>query len=71
MAELGLMIQKENDNTCVKLRGGVYGCFNSALLYFILFCNYAVSPKGYGLTQSRVYPYVYFESIIKLDLKSY
>ena len=47
----------------------MYGCVDAALLDFLRFCKYGVSPKGLCLTQSKVYPWVLFESMRKVNRK--
>ena len=54
MVELGFMSQKDYYNTFSEIKGGMYGCVDDSLLWFVLFCICAVSLKGLGLTQSKV-----------------
>ena len=54
MVELGFMSQKYYDNYCAYLTGGIYRCVDAALIYFMRFCEYAVSTKGFGLTQIKI-----------------
>ena len=37
MVELGFMSQEEYDNSFAEIIRGMYGCFDDALLYFVLF----------------------------------
>ena len=54
MVELGFMRPKEYYNTFSEIKGGMYGCVDASLLWFVHFCKCAVSSKGLGLTQSKV-----------------
>ena len=56
MVELGFMTQDEYDKSCIELQGGMYGNVDAALLYFIRFTEYASSPEGLNLTQSKADP---------------
>ena len=39
----------------------MYRCVNSALIYFVRFYEYAVSPNGLFLTQSKVDPCTFLQ----------
>ena len=60
MVELGFMDQSTYDNACAELTGGMYGCVDAALLYFVRFAEYATSPTGLNLVQSKVDPCVFY-----------
>jgi hypothetical protein len=60
MVELGFMSQEEFEKACAELTGGMYGCVDAALLYFIRFCEWATDTKGLNLQQSIVDPCVFF-----------
>jgi hypothetical protein len=60
MVELGFMSSKEFENACAELTGGMYGCVDAALLYFMKFCEWATNPKGMNLAQSKVDPCVFY-----------
>ena len=53
------MGQEKYDNYCEELTVDMYGCVDCSLLYIFRFCKYAVSTKGLGLTQSKVYPWIF------------
>ena len=53
MVEIVFISQKDDDNNCAELLGGMYRCFDAVLLCFVIFCRYAVIPKVLGLTQSK------------------
>ena len=44
-------------------------CVNDALVYFVHFCKYTMSPKGLDLTQIKVNPCVFFECLVKIKVK--
>ena len=71
MVELGFIIQEDYDHDCAELTGEMYGCVDADILYFLCFLKYAVSLKGLVLTQSKVYPCVFFQSLRKVNLKSW
>ena len=47
----------------------MYGYVDDSLLWFVRFCECAVSPKGLGLTQSKLNPCVFFKSMKKYKPK--
>ena len=53
MVELGFMSQKEYDESCIELQGGMYGNVDAALLYFIRFTDFATDVNGLNLVQSK------------------
>ena len=55
------MSQKEYDETCIELQGGMYSNMDAALLYFIRFKEYAKSKEGLNLTQSKTDPCLFFK----------
>ena len=61
IVELGFMDQETYENSCAELTGGMYGCVDAALLYFIRFAEYATDPDGLDLVQSKVDPCVFFK----------
>ena len=54
VVEFGFIIQEEGDYSCAELIGGMYRCVDAAILYFVHFWKYSVSPKGLGLTQKQI-----------------
>ena len=62
LAELGFMTQKQFDESCIELNGGMYGNVDAALLYFIRFTEFAIDEnKGLGLIQSKSDPCLFFK----------
>jgi hypothetical protein len=60
MVELGFMDEEEFGKACAELTGGMYGCVDAALLYFIRFCDWATDPQGLMLIQSKADPCVFY-----------
>ena len=65
MVELGFMSQKEFEESCIELQGGMYGNVDAALLYFIRFTDYATDKDGLNLNQSKSDPCVFFRRWIE------
>ena len=63
MVELGFMSQKEFEESCIELQGGMYGNVDAALLYFIRFTDYATDKDGLNLNQSKSDPCVFFRKV--------
>ena len=61
LVELGFMTQDEYDKSCIELQGGMYGNVDAALLYFVRFTDYATSPDGLDLQQSKSDPCLFFK----------
>ena len=69
LVELGFMSQEEFDTTCIELKGGMYGNVDAALLYFVRFRDFATSPEGLNIVQSKSDPCLFYKRSDKLTIK--
>ena len=61
IATLGFMTQEEERQTCIELKGSMYGNVDAALLYFIRFTTYATDKEGLDLKQSEADPCIFYK----------
>ena len=63
VVELGLITEEERKKYVIQQVGGIYGCVDTALRFFVEYRDLLTDPKGMGMTQSKADPCVFFKKV--------